>query len=99
MKILVYWDARNSLPYNVVILFKDGVTFVATTEIQSLQRCHLESVAIMTFITVSKCHFWSRFSKFEFKMHLLVVQRLNLDTEGPKEVPNHGFVTPIHPKP
>ena len=34
--ILVYWDARNSLSYNLVIPFKDGVTFIVTTATQSL---------------------------------------------------------------
>ncbi len=29
--VLVYWDARNSLSYNLVIPFKDGTTFVVTT--------------------------------------------------------------------
>ena len=37
--ILVYWDARNSLFYKLVIPFKDGVTFAVTTATQSLQRC------------------------------------------------------------
>ena len=47
--ILVYWDARNSISYNLVIPFKDGVTFAVTTATQSLQRCHLESVADMSY--------------------------------------------------
>jgi hypothetical protein len=34
--ILVYWDAMNSLPYKLVIPFKDGVTFAVTTATQSL---------------------------------------------------------------
>ena len=62
--ILVYWDARNSLSYNLVIPFKDGVTFAVTTATQSLQRCHLESVADMSYLAVNSCHFWSKFSKF-----------------------------------
>jgi hypothetical protein len=62
--ILVYWDARNSLSYNLVISFKDGVTFVVTTATQSLQQCYLENVADMTYVAVTKCHFWSKFSKF-----------------------------------
>ena len=62
--ILVYWDARNSLPYNLVVLFKDGVTFAVTTATQSLQRSYLESVADMTYVAVTKCHFLSKISKF-----------------------------------
>ena len=62
--ILVYWDDRNSLSYNLVIPFKDGVTFVATTATQNLQQCYLENVADMTYVAVTKCHFWSKFSKF-----------------------------------
>ena len=59
--ILVYWDARNSLPYNLVTPFKDGVTFAVTTATQSMQRSYLESVADMTYVAVTKCHFWSNF--------------------------------------
>ena len=62
--ILVYWDARNSLSYNLVIPFKDGVTFADTTATQSLQRCGLESVADMTYVAITKFNFWSKFSKF-----------------------------------
>ena len=62
--ILVYWDARNSLPYNLVIPFKDGVTFADTTATQSLQRCYLEIVADVTYVAVTNCHFWSKFLKF-----------------------------------
>ena len=54
--ILVYWDARNSLFYNLVIPFKDGVTFVVTTATQSLQRCHLESVADMSYVAIIISH-------------------------------------------
>ena len=61
--ILVYWDARNSLFYNLVIPFKDGVTFVVTTATQNLQRCNLESVADMSYVLVNICHFLSKFSK------------------------------------
>merc|ERR1712051_387251 len=61
--ILVYWDARNSLSYNLVIPFKDGVTFAVTTATQSLQRCYLESVADMTNVAVTECHFLSKISK------------------------------------
>ena len=53
---LVYWDSMNSLPHNLVILFKDGVTIVATAAIQSLQRCDLEIVADMKFLTATKYH-------------------------------------------
>ena len=62
--ILVYWDARISLFYNLVILFKDGVTFAVTTATQSLKRCGLESVADLAYIAVTKCQFWSKISKF-----------------------------------
>ena len=44
--ILVYWDARNSLPYNLVMPFKDGITFAVTTATQSYQRCYLENYQI-----------------------------------------------------
>ena len=57
--ILVYWDARNSLFYNIVIPFKDGVTFAVTTATQSLQQCYLENVADVTYVAVTKCHFWN----------------------------------------
>ena len=59
--ILVYWDARNSLFYNLVIPFKDGVTFVVTTATQSLQQCYLENVADMTYVAVNMCHFGANF--------------------------------------
>ena len=62
--ILVYWDARNSLPYNLVMPFKDGVTFVVTTATQGLQRCDLENVADLSYVAMNVCHFWSKFSKF-----------------------------------
>ena len=62
--ILVYWDARNSLPYNLVIPFKDGVTFADTTATQSLQRCYVEIVADMTYVAVTKFYFWKKFLKF-----------------------------------
>ena len=62
--ILVYWDARNSLFYKLVIPFKDGVTFAVTTATQSFQRCDLESEAYMSYVAVTKCHFWSKLSKF-----------------------------------
>ena len=62
--ILVYWDARNSLFYNLVIPFKDGVNFVVKTATQSLQRCNLESVADMSYVLVNICQFLSKFSKF-----------------------------------
>ena len=55
--ILVYWDARNSLSYNLVIPFKDGVTFADTTATQILQRCGLESVADMTYVAITKFNF------------------------------------------
>ena len=62
--ILVYWDARNSLFYKLVIPFKDSVTFVVTTAIQSLQRCYLENVADVTYVAVTKCDFWNIFLNF-----------------------------------
>ena len=30
---------------------------------RSLQRCNLECKADMTYVAVTKCHFWSNFSK------------------------------------
>ena len=60
--ILVYRDARNSLSYNLVMQFKDGVTFADTTATQSLQRCYVEIVADMTYVAVTKFYFWSKFS-------------------------------------
>ena len=62
--ILVYWDARISILYNLFIPFKDGVTFVVTTTTQSLQRCYLESVADMSYVLVNICHFLSKFLNF-----------------------------------
>ena len=62
--ILVYWDARISISYNIVIPFKDGVTFAVTTATQSLQWCSSESVDDMTYVAVTKFYFWSKFSKF-----------------------------------
>ena len=62
--ILVYWVARNSLSYNPVLPFKDGVTFVVTTATQSLQRSYLESVADMSYVAINVCHFLSKISKF-----------------------------------
>ena len=62
--ILVYWDARNSLFYNLVIPFKDGITFVVMTATQNLQRCNLESVADMSYVLVNICHFLSKFLNF-----------------------------------
>jgi hypothetical protein len=62
--ILVYWDARNSLFYKLVIPFKDGVTFAVTTTTQSLQRCYLENVADVTYVAVTKCDFWNIFLNF-----------------------------------
>ena len=62
--ILVYWDARISISYNLVIPFKDGVTFAVTTATQSLQRCNLENVADLSYVAINVCHFWSKFSKF-----------------------------------
>jgi len=58
--ILVYWDARNSLSYNLVIPFKDGVTFAVTTATQSLQQSYLESVADMTYVAVTNFLGWER---------------------------------------
>ena len=62
--ILVYWDAKNSLFYKLVIPFKDGVTFAVTTATQSLQRCYLENVADVTYVVVTKCDFWNIFLNF-----------------------------------
>ena len=74
--ILVYWDARNSLFYNLVIPFKGGVTFAFTTVTQSLQHCYLENVADMSYVVLNICYFGANFQKFEFKTHIAVVQRL-----------------------
>ena len=60
--ILVYWDARISISYNLVMPFQDGVTFADTTATQSLQRCYVEIVADMTYVAVTKFYFWSKFS-------------------------------------
>ena len=62
--ILVYWDARNSFFYKLVIPFKDGVTFAVTTVTQSLQLCCLENVADVTYVAVTKCNFWNIFLNF-----------------------------------
>ena len=62
--ILVYWDARISISYNLVTPFKDGVTFADATATQSLQRCYLENVAEMSHVAINVCHFWSKLSKF-----------------------------------
>ena len=88
--ILVYWDARNSLPYNLVMPYKDGVTFAVTTATQSLQRCGLESVADMTYVAITKSNFGANFQNFELKMHIAVVQRLQWDPKDPKD----SFRTP-----
>ena len=71
--ILVYWDDGNSLPNILVIPFKDGVTFVVMTAIQSLQWCNLESVADVKFVTVTKCHFWSKFSKWPLRTAIKLI--------------------------
>ena len=62
--ILVYWDARNSISYNLVTPFKDGVNFPDATATQSLQRCYLENGAEMSHVAINVHHFWSKFSKF-----------------------------------
>ncbi len=92
--ILVYWDARNSLFYNLVISFKAGVTFVVMVATQSFQRCHLESEAGMSNMFVSMCHFGADFQNFELKMHTAVVQRLGGGPKGQKDGPKHSFRTP-----
>ena len=58
--ISVYRGARNSLSYNLVIPFKDGVTFAVTTATQSLQQSYLESVADMTYVAVTNFFGWER---------------------------------------
>ncbi len=88
--ILVYRDARNSISYSLVIPFKAGVTYVVTTATQSFQQCDLESEAYLSYAAVTKCHFWSKFSKFYLKMRVVIVHRLKLDTEGPKEGLKHS---------
>ena len=62
--ILVYWDARISISYNLVILFKDGITFAVTTATQSLQRCYLENVADVTYVAVTNVIFGIYFEFF-----------------------------------
>ena len=62
--ILVYWDARISISYNLVTPYKDGVTFADTTATQILQQCYLESVADMTYVAITQFNFWSKLSKF-----------------------------------
>ena len=74
--ILVYWDARNSLFYNLVIPFKGGITFVVTTATQSVQQCYLETVADMSYVVLNICNFGANFQNFELKMHIPVIQRL-----------------------
>ena len=59
--ILFYWDAKNSLAYNLVIRFKDGVTFTVTTATQSLQWWDLESVADMSYVVLNVCNFGANF--------------------------------------
>ena len=92
--ILVYWDDGNSLPNILVIPFKDGVTFVVMTAIQSLQRCYLENVADVTYVAVTKCDFWNIFLNFWIE---------NAHTSGPeaigwhrgsKQGPKHGSTIP-----
>ena len=58
--ISVYRGARNSIPYNLVTPFKDGVTFAVTTATQSLQQSYLESVADMTYVAVTNFLGWER---------------------------------------
>ena len=36
----------------------------ATFATQSFQRCRLENVADMSYVTVTEFHFWIKFSKF-----------------------------------
>ena len=78
--ILVYWDARISISYNLVIPFKDGVTFAVMTATQSLQWCSLESVADMSYVFVNICHFWCKFSKFWIE---------NVHTRSPEAIGRH----------
>ena len=72
--ILVYWDARISISYNLVTPFKDGVTFADATATQSLQRCNLENVADLSYVAINVCHFGANFQNFELKMHIPGVQ-------------------------
>ena len=74
--ILVYWDARISISYNLVMPFKDGATFAVTTATRSLQRCGLESVADMTYAAVTNVIFGANFHNFELTMHIPGVQRV-----------------------
>ena len=78
--ILVCWDARNTLLYNLVIPFKDGVTFAVTTATQSLQRFDLENVADLTYVAVSKYYFLSKISKFWIE---------NAHASGPEAIGGH----------
>ena len=61
--ILVYWDARISISYNLVAPFKDGVTFADATATQSLQRCYLENVAEMSYVAINVCQFLEQIFK------------------------------------
>ena len=45
-----------------------------------MQQCYLESVADMTYVAVTKCHFWNRFSKFWIE---------NENTSGPEAMGGH----------
>ena len=72
---LVYWDTRNSLLYNLIISFIDGVTFVVISATQSFHRCYLQNVADISYAAITKCHFWSDFSKFWIEnVHTSVVE-------------------------
>ena len=64
----------------LVIPFKDGITFVVTTATQSLQQCYLENVADVTYVAVTKCHFWNIFLNFWIK---------NAHTSGPEAIGGH----------
>ena len=73
--ILDYWDARNSLLYNLITSFIDGVTFVVISATQSIHRCYLQNVADISYAAITKCHFWSDFSKFWIEnVHTSVVE-------------------------
>ena len=81
--ILVYRDARNSSFYNIVIPFKDGVTFVVTTATQSLQCCYLEFVADMTYVAVINVIFEANFCNFDRKR----IQQWSRGYRGTQRVP------------
>ena len=94
--ILVYWDARNSLFYKLVIPFKDGVTFAVTTATQSLQRCYLENVADVTYVVVTKCDFWNIF--LNWNVHISDPEAMGGHRGSKRRSKARFYNTQNHPK-